>query len=414
MRIDRAMNKNSLNDWAFVALFFTVASMAFSISLFEIFSWMFISLCFLSMARSKTTVFLKDPLFVLAVIYFAMSLLSLTQSHYLDASLRGVFKVLKNILLCFSVVYVLDSDEKFKKTVMWLMVVALVIAADALIQGLTGFEPLRQRPMTAYVTGTQRLTGPFGHANDFSAYLSFVALLYLGILRDGLKVLPLKKFIFCLTGFLLVAACLIGTYSRGAWVAVILASVLFILFKKDKLLMAALVALVAAGFFFAPAHVKARAASLWDVKDGTIRERKILWEESRQMICQSPWLGLGVNTYARNEPFFKSKEIYTDNQYAHNGYLQMAAEIGILGLLSFLALLGYFFWGTLVGAYCNTPLPADAGSGFMKSGVAALVFAVLSFLLHSATDTDLQSLLLVNTLWLGMGVAWAGKRCVKK
>ena len=45
-----------------------------------------------------------------------------------------------------------------------------------------------------------------------------------------------------------------------------------------------------------------RFASLWDLKDGTIKERHILWDESLRMWKERPFLGHGINTYSKVEP----------------------------------------------------------------------------------------------------------------
>ena len=129
-------------------------------------------------------------------------------------------------------------------------------------------------------------------------------------------------------------------------------------------------------------------------------ERVELWKESLRMICARPWLGSGVNTYARVEPLYKNKSSHTDFQYAHNGYLQIAAETGLAGLASFLAAVTYFLWVSL-RAFLDCKLP------FLRISGLALVFGVFSFLIHSATDTNLHSTPLVNTLWVVMGLTWS-------
>ena len=134
-------------------------------------------------------------------------------------------------------------------------------------------------------------------------------------------------------------------------------------------------------------------------------ERRLLWGEALDMIRERPWLGFGPNTYSKMEPLYKSKKIYTDNQYAHNSYLQMAAETGLLGILSFLSLVGYA-WTVCYAAFRRS------GPSFLSSAGMALNFGLLAFLIHSVIDTNLQSLLLVNTLWLALGMAWAAKRLI--
>ena len=124
------------------------------------------------------------------------------------------------------------------------------------------------------------------------------------------------------------------------------------------------------------------------------------------MIEKSPWLGMGLNTFSDNAPFYKSELIRTDVQYAHNGYIQMTVETGIVGLISFLLVLIYFFSSTL-------PILSKQPAGFLEAGGLAVVFGVLAFLIHSAADTNLHSVLLVSNLWLSMGLAWAAVTILK-
>lgn len=402
MRIDY----KTLDSSAFVSLFFVMGTLCFSIALFEISSAIFLGLTLLLIIHpegQKRAAILRNGFVFLAVLYFLINVLSLTQTAYWAVSLRGLFKVLKNIVLCLAVFTVVDSKERFRKVFEFFLLAAVLISIDALLQGVIGFDLIRRRHMIPYITGVGRLTGPFRHPNDFSAYLSFVIFLFLGMLRDGFKLFDWKKYLFILAGTILVSACLVGTYSRGAWLAVIVSFVSLVVFKRSKWLLTIFLLLGIWAFLFSPPLIKARVTSLWSSKGGTLVERVSLWRESFAMIKKSPFLGLGVNTYARNEPFFKTGEPNIDNQYAHNGYLQIAAETGLLGLFSFLSVLLYFFWRTGKRFLKTEDL-------FLKTAGTALLFGIFAFLLHSTIDTNLQSVLLVNTLWLAMGVTLAAEK----
>ncbi len=387
-------------ETAYYFLFPSILAVAVSISLFAAVSSVFMALVLYSMIRSKQTSLLKDLFFKLLFLYFFMNLLSLTQTHYWAESLRGLFKVFRHIFLCVGVAYTLDTPKKIRKLYPYFFVAAATTALDGFYQGITGRDFFNARKMTAYFEQNGRLTGPFKHANDFSAYLSFVGILYLGIALDGWHFFIKKKYFIYMAGFALVLTALLGTYSRTGWFAFLIAAVGMAAARKSKIILAAVLGLVVWGIFFSPPLVQLRLSSIWDPHGGTVSERKLLWEEAVGMIKHSPILGLGLNTYSRNERFYKSKDSKADNQYAHNGYLQMAAEIGVLGVLSFLGALFYFlghsFW-----------IFSKARDLYFKSAGIALVFATGTFLMHSAFDTGLQSLLLVNLMWLSLGVAWA-------
>jgi O-antigen ligase len=271
----------------------------------------------------------------------------------------------------------------------------LVILIDAVIQGLTGRELILGRAMTKYYEDVGRVTATFVHANDFSAFLSVMLFFYLGALMSGRDSYPAWKRVVWAIGLILSFICLLWTYSRGAWFAVLISFVLSMLFRRNWKLIAAFAALLAAGIFFAPPALKQRFDSVKSLAtSGTVVERKILWGESVRMIQKSPWLGLGVNTYARNEPLYKEAG-KTDYQYAHNGYLQIGAEVGLLGLGAFMLIVLYFLFYAVPG------LSASGGMGY------AYAFGITAFLIHSAADTNLQSVRLINLLWLLWGLGFS-------
>ena len=127
------------------------------------------------------------------------------------------------------------------------------------------------------------------------------------------------------------------------------------------------------------------------------------------MIKDSPVLGLGVNTYSRNEFARKWPGANADHQYADNGYLQMAAEIGLLGLFSFLSVMLYLLFVCFKTFLTDKKNPSD----LVAIGLS-LTFGAVVFLIHGAFDTGLQSLLLVNLLWMAAGFAYAVRRTLSR
>ena len=400
---DRAVHGRRLKSAAYSALFAALLFAPVSISLFEIASSIFIALAILAVIVNRDASKLKSALLWMSLIYLFFNLLSLTQTEYFVTSIRGALKIVKNVSLFVFVYYVLDEKDKWKRVMEWMLWVALFVSIDAVIQGFLGRDVLRGRTMTPYHGDTKRLTGPFRHANDFAAYLSFAAVFSMALLRDSHEIFKGRKKLLAAGAALLSLGCLIGTYSRGAWIAAAIAIFLYLAMRRSKILSLLAVSLIVFGLFFAPAQLKDRATSMLDRNNNTFLERKDLWGESIRMIRQSPFLGHGANTYARLEPQFKDPGSTTDFQYAHNGYLQMASEIGLLGLASFIMVMAYALWGALFSLK-RTKDP------YLKWAGRAAAFGILAFLIHSATDTNLQSLLLINSLWTWVGILWAARR----
>ena len=222
---------------------------------------------------------------------------------------------------------------------------------------------------------------------------------------DAFKFLSKKKYFLLLGGFALVLSALLGTYSRTGWFVFLIVAVKMGMVKRNRLVLLAASALVIWAVFFSPPLVKLRLQSIWDPHGGTTSERSLLWRKAVLMIQDSPALGLGVNTYSRNEFARKWPGVSVDHQYAHNGYLQMAAEIGLLGLFSFLSVMLYLLFVCFKAFLTDRRNPPD----LVAIGLS-LTFGVVVFLIHGAFDTGLQSLLLVNLLWMAAGFAYAVRR----
>jgi putative inorganic carbon (hco3(-)) transporter len=89
--------------------------------------------------------------------------------------------------------------------------------------------------------------------------------------------------------------------------------------------------------------------------------RKIVWEGAIRVWQRYPLVGSGVETFAysyyRDRPAEHNLVSEWDFLYnkAHNEFLNYLATTGLLGLLSYSLLLGWFFW--IAAAYVLKPLP---------------------------------------------------------
>ncbi|BCX03570.1 MAG: O-antigen polymerase [Candidatus Roseilinea sp.] len=72
-------------------------------------------------------------------------------------------------------------------------------------------------------------------------------------------------------------------------------------------------------------------------------ERLAHWQAALRMIESSPWLGVGFGNYAAAYPEFRLLPWENALGHAHNYYLNIFAEMGVIGLLAYLAL-----WSVIV------------------------------------------------------------------
>jgi O-antigen ligase len=74
------------------------------------------------------------------------------------------------------------------------------------------------------------------------------------------------------------------------------------------------------------------------INNGSLQERIIIFEDTMKAIKSKP-LGYGINTFSKYEYYLQSA--YYDVKYVHNSVLQIAFDIGVLGIAPFLLLLLY-------------------------------------------------------------------------
>ncbi|MDP6038601.1 MAG: O-antigen ligase family protein, partial [Candidatus Latescibacteria bacterium] len=149
------------------------------------------------------------------------------------------------------------------------------------------------------------------------------------------------------------------------------------------------------------------------LEDDSSLQRVGLWEDTVRLIFDRPLLGVGIGNYEFSIPRFMSRESLEVKQRreaavgqelmaynAHNEYLEVWAETGLLGALAFLILL-LQVGGALVGLIRRY---VQGQVGFLAVGLVAAVVATLS---HSLFSTNLQQPASAVYFWLVVGLVWS-------
>jgi len=75
-------------------------------------------------------------------------------------------------------------------------------------------------------------------------------------------------------------------------------------------------------------------------------ERQVIWNFAYEIFQQNFWLGMGANTInfapgANDIIPFRNSDLHMIPSHPHNWVLEIAAETGVLGLMSLLVMIGY-------------------------------------------------------------------------
>ena len=186
----------------------------------------------------------------------------------------------------------------------------------------------------------RRIFSTWQNPNIFAGYIAMILALLLGLFVKS-KVYR-EKAIYILLA-LMGAIALALTYSRASMLAVV-AVFLFYGSLKDKRIILVTLSVIIVGLAVNPLIFE-RIASVFTSVDTSTEMRFAFYEATVAMIEDHPLLGCGWGVYYLVYPEY---DFYMQGApikivHAHNIYLNYAAEVGIIGALSFF----WFFFGTI-------------------------------------------------------------------
>ncbi|GAB4344530.1 MAG: hypothetical protein Kow0099_24000 [Candidatus Abyssubacteria bacterium] len=127
----------------------------------------------------------------------------------------------------------------------------------------------------------------------------------------------------------------------------------------------------------------------------TVTQRFTYWKATLDMIQDNPWFGVGWGAFEKAYPKYMIQGGYP-TRLAHNNYLQVWAETGILGLNAFIGLWIVFFY-TFWRKWRGT-------SPEMRGIVCGLAAAIIGFLVNSLADFALYSPTLAYIIFGALGL----------
>jgi hypothetical protein len=136
----------------------------------------------------------------------------------------------------------------------------------------------------------------------------------------------------------------------------------------------------------------------WDKK--TASSRTILVQEGIRMFKSSPVFGVGLDNFRHNQDYRKDG-LYIVANYPHNLFIQILAETGLVGMLSFLALMGAVFRLALVTWRNRTTTELDFFCMLFLIGCTVLIFQGLM-------ENSLFYPQTASLFWTGVGI-WRGR-----
>jgi len=343
--------------------------------------------------------------------FMAVGILSLLWSESLGVSIKELPVFLLGPVLYFIIINNIKDKISVKKIIDVIIFVGAFLGVYGIFQyfGLdfSFWQGNRARQM---------VFGLFGNVNYFAEYLIAVLPLTVSLFFvTSIKSNKSKK-ILLLIGILAMSGSLLLTFTRSSYlgfgVSLIFMFLLFIICRgktfireNKKIFILILATILLIGFLFVIPNplskegtyiskIKARTSITALTEGHSFKRRLATWKFTLMMIEDHPLLGSGIGTFEYNSlryqaEFFEkgdNRSIYPHGfaRKAHNEYLQLWAEMGIIGLGIFLGIMICFFYYSItqLKKLQDDFLGQGLIIGMMGTILAILVDGIFGFPLH--------------------------------
>jgi O-antigen ligase len=275
----------------------------------------------------------------------------------------------------------------------------LVLTLAIFLVGLRTFQMSGSARSSAHFDYASRATGTLTtvNANGLGAFLAQYGLFLAAfILIDKNK---WRRLAFAGTASLAFFSMLF-TFSRAGYLATLVGILLFGILKKSKLVMGAMLIFLLTWNYILPNAVVIRVNMTFNKSgelDSSAALRLSLWEQAKSFFQQKPLTGMGFVTV----PFLKLQSTSgLHGGYAsstHSGFLQVLAELGLIGLL---LLMSQFYLGIRMGLKIYKESPDHFHKGI---GLGFFV-CIIAILVNNLTHEYWQYMTLMGFYWILLGV----------
>ncbi len=380
---------------------------------FKLFAIILFSLWILKMLHNEEYYFEKTNLNLPIFIFILLMTISLLRSQSFMVSLNDYIIFLFYFLIYFLIINNINNKIEFNSIIKLFFIISIIIAIYAIIQ-YYNLDP--------YLNNLSTITSTIGQKNWVSNYLaSIFPIIFSYFLLQGIK----KNKIFLYLLLLIIYTALMICQSRGIWISIICTFLIgifliykykiFDIFKKNKKwIILIIITFLLITIIYSTDNplnksaitVTERAMSTFDEKDPSMNTRLLIWGTTLDMIKDKPLFGSGIGTFKINYLDYQARflkenpeynKYWTNAKEAHNEYLQLGAELGLIGLGIFLSIVFIFYY--MVLNFIKKEKNMEK-----KMILFGLFLGITCFLIHSLFTFPFHVLALGSTFFIILGL----------
>ena len=361
--------------------------------------WLFLGVLIwlrdIHLGKAKVELFPGTTFAMLGLIF--CGLLSFINSVDIQLSTYGIVSLSKHFLFYFFVANNIRTEQDLKLVLYALGTSVLIMGAICIVQSIlqvnftAAFRIVAEDKYSHKVFRANGLSSATGTGGYFAGVLLLLFVQIL-IIKDNVAAR-----LFMLLASLVGLIGLILTFTRGAWLCLLLGAIpmTYLLLRKKLIkpihIAIPIVLIIIIAIPFMPL-IEARLSE----GSGNAIARFGLLFTAFNMIQEHPFIGIGLNTYVLEMGKYVSEfELHDFRYMVHNGFMLRWSEMGtfaLLALVSFLAIALRRSWRL---AHSNNPQLSVMGIGLFSS--------LIAILLNMNIETYSAGIILVQ-LWLVVGI----------
>lgn len=378
----------------------------------------------LKMVSREELKFTSTPLNFPVLSFITICTLSLIWSNNFFVSLKELPLFLAGPLLYFVITNNIFAERQISRILNILLIVGGLFGIYGILQygGIDFSFWIRN-------IGRQQVFGLFGNVNFFAEYLIIPLPIAVSLFFASQN--KFKK-ILLLIAILAMGISLTVTFTRSSYLgfgaSLIFMAILFMTLQgksfikeNKKFFIIILVAIIIITLLFViPNPLNKSGTVIYKIKSRisvsqliqnsyTIKSRISNWKFTTLMIKDNPLLGSGIGTYKYNSLRYQARFLeqgqnrsiypYIFATKTHNEYLQLWAELGIVGLgIFFWLIVSYFYYGLRFIKRVKNRYKQGIIIGLMGAVVAVLIDGIFGFPLHLPATVILFWLVIALTI----------------
>jgi len=337
------------------------------------------------------------------VSFLFLNLFSVLVARNSDWSVRKLLFLFSIFPIYFVASQLIVSKERLYKSIAFVVTGASAIAAIGIVQFLLQFvlgwkntftfwakfvimpflgssfgEAVLKNPSWLVNIGGKtylRATSLFPDPHMLAFYLGLTLPLAFWLMLQAQK---RKKLVMFGCSCIFIADLL--TFSRGGYVGIFSGLIFVGIFFWKKIerkykIITGIVLLAGVLIMLVPSPISQRFLSSFDSKEGSNQGRLVMWEKATEVTMNHLLLGVGIGNYPLE---VNPVATYRDPIYAHNTYLDIAAETGIVNMLIWIGILGVTVLDFL--------RKSKQESAFFFAAISLIIFSA-----HSVVETAIYS-----------------------